>query len=206
MPRTDEFTALSSAIDLADRALGDTPNHDFRDDVDRLRCRSYVFLCHAALEEYLESLSLSVLQQAYDGFLEGTVSQPVVEACSYYQIRLSDVQHRSHGPLSLKRVIFEASELALRTHRAAIKGNNGIKTDDQRKLFRPVGFDVHDFDHVLSQKLNSYGEARGSIAHLFHIREERPRAALQSDISLIKRLIEPFDEAVSQLSKVPIFA
>lgn len=206
MLQTTEFERLISRFALAEQILGDTPDHDFRNDLDRLRCRSYIFLCHAALEEYLEDLSLSILQKAYDQFSGGVISKPLVDACSFYQIRLSEVPNQSCAPLSLKRIIIEASGLAIRNHRAAIKGNNGIKTSDQQKLFLPIGFDIGGFDHVLSQKLNAYGERRGSIAHSFQINEQLPKAALQSEINLIKRLIKPFDEAADGLVQNSVFA
>ena len=48
---------------------------------------------------------------------------------------------------------------------AEIKSNHGIKEENIRKLFGPLGYKIDDFDSSFISTLSSFGALRGETAH-----------------------------------------
>lgn len=51
-------------------------------------------------------------------------------------------------------------------YRNDVKNNHGIKEDNIKKLFQPLGYRIDNFDALFLSTLESYGEKRGEIAHM----------------------------------------
>ena len=51
-------------------------------------------------------------------------------------------------------------------YRNDVKNNHGIKVDNIKKLFQPLGYRTDNFDAPFLSTLDSYGEKRGEIAHM----------------------------------------
>src|SRR6056297_1611778 len=94
-----EFGKLELALSEARGIILGLPEHDVASRLHELKLRSYVLLCHAAIEEYLERVSLAVLSNSLKAFeSDGCVRDPLLAACSFYKIVLmNEVSSRSAG-------------------------------------------------------------------------------------------------------------
>jgi hypothetical protein len=189
-----EFAKLEFALAEAGGIIFDLPEHDVTNRLHELKLKSYVLLCHAAIEEYLERVSLAVLSNSFLAFeKDGVVRDPLIAACSFYKIVLiSEVSARAPGD-RLNEVFDAVFKRALSEHRKAVEENHGVKTKDQDALFLPIGVRIFDFDRLLSQNLNSFGGLRGGFAHGFGIRTVAPRAGQESKVRNILNLVLSLD-------------
>lgn len=200
MPETTpEFHYLALALATARKIIQDLPDHQIRDDLDELKLKSYVLLQHAAIEEYLEKVSLYVLNHCMNYFDQtATITEPLIAVCTYYELNMATQLTCSNKSLKKKDVFGKLCKKAIIKHLSAIDGVHGIKTKDQDSILNPVGIKLHDIDHVLSQMLNSLGENRGTVAHIFRIRQRLPKVALESRTQTLLRLLQSFDNEICQ--------
>jgi hypothetical protein len=189
-----EFARLEYALVEAAGLLADLPAHDIECRLHELKLRSYVLLCHAAIEEYLERVSVSVLRESFEAFeMDGKVRDPLLCACSYYNICVPmEISTRRDGD-PFQAIFQKLCEKAISEHDLAIRQNNGIKTKDQDAIFLPIGVRLHDFDRILSQGLNSYGTTRGKFAHVFGFQSITPRIGQEKTVWNLVRLLRDLD-------------
>ena len=181
---TPEFHYLALALATARKIIEDLPDHLIRGDLDELKLKSYVLLQHAAIEEYLERVSLYVLNQCKRQFDQTSkVTEPLISVCCYYSINV----------VTSSDLFEKMCRQAINKHVVALDGIHGIKTKDQDAIMNPVGIKMHDFDRVLSQMLNALGGNRGSVAHVFRIRQLSPKVALERESQTLLRLLQTFD-------------
>lgn len=191
---TPEFHHLEVALAIAGKLISDLPAHSVGGELGDLKLRSYVLLRHAAVEEYLERASVYVLRECLKEFAERShVTEPLIAVCCYYEMNLAPTLLDGAISGSATSLFEKICRKAVEAHVTAIDGVHGIKTKDQDTILNPIGIRLHDFDHVLSQKLNSMGNHRGSVAHQFRITHIHPRSALESDTVNLLRLLRPFD-------------
>ncbi|MBN7786925.1 hypothetical protein JYP51_18510 [Ponticoccus gilvus] len=190
-----DFHRLACALAGASTIVRDLPQYDIPDEKSDLLLRSYSFLCHAAIEEYLESLSLFILKEAFSLYKrDGQLRLPIISAISYYNSSDKLSLHTTPSGATLAKAVLESLfEEARSKHYKAVTGNNGIKTKDQDNLLIPTGCRIFEIDHILSQTLNSLGEDRGKVAHKYTMSMKLPRHAWEIKISTIQNLIQDFD-------------
>ena len=196
MPETSpSLHNLLCALAGADKLLCDLPEHQIPNEKCDLTLRAFSFLCHAAIEEYLEDVSRYVLR-ASSQYLkdESKLCQPLVAACLYYRVPILEIQQIGVTFADRRDFFIHAADEAWRQHSQVLNENNGIKTRDQDALLLPIGCRIFDFDRILSQNLNSLGEQRGKIAHTFRMQMKVPKAGLQSNINILMKLIISLDQ------------
>lgn len=195
-----QFHLLLCAISGAYSLIKDLPEHSIPNENCDLLLRSYNFLCHAAIEEYLEKFSSYLLNSSILEAKNGLITDPLVSACFFYKISLAEVfQDRHSNPfldVTIKKSVSEVSS----KHAQAVYENNGIRTKDQDSLFLPVGFRIFDVDRLLSQALDSFGANRGKIAHNYRITTKVPKAGAVNNIKYILIMIQNFDSEVCRQS------
>ncbi|UXT19743.1 hypothetical protein FY140_02935 [Agrobacterium tumefaciens] len=197
MPETSpEFHNLQLAFATAKILLADLPAHDIVTDDHRLRLRSYLLICHAAIEEYLERLSMWALKESRRKYQEtGIIPHPLISLKSYYSF--SGVGNSDDGgPQTVHNFLGTICDRAIEKHESELTTVHGIKTKDQDAIFLPLGISMFTFDRILSQNLNSVGKARGEAAHSFRIRQRSPKIELERRFENIERLMLPFDNEV----------
>lgn len=164
------FTELKSSIIRIRNALLPeefNPTGEYRDaKVVHLRTASFLFLCHAEIESYIEEIALGLHQETWQlwqtyrwpshgltcllGFSEVATSLPpeglAATGSSYSEVAV---------PL----------EKANNAWRFAHRYNNGVKEKDILRLLLPIGIPASVLDQTLLNDLNSFGSARGDIAH-----------------------------------------
>ena len=198
-----EFAKLELALCEARGVIRGLPEHNVENRLHELKLKSYVLLCHAAIEEYLEGVSLAVLRGSLRAFeADGTVRDPLLAASSFYKIVLNaEVSSRSAGD-PLQDVLEVVFRRAMDEHRKSVDENHGVKTKDQDALFLPIGVRLFDFDRLLSQSLNSFGALRGGFAHGFGIRTITPKAGQESKVYNILNLMLAFDNFLCERHEV----
>ncbi len=87
--------------------------------------------------------------------------------------------------------------------RNAIATNNGVKENDIRKMFTPLGLTQDDYDQVsllFLEKMNSFGKNRGDVAHqsaaraTFSLNKKREEAVIRE----LMQHLERFDQILIQ--------
>lgn len=200
---SSEFAKLERALVEAGGLLADLPMHDVGDRLNQLKLKSHVLLCHAAIEEYLEKISLAVLWESLKAYEEdGMIRDPLLSACSYYKIVLSDENaSRQNGEL-IHNILLSVFQKAIVKHSLALDTVHGIKTKDQQAILLPIGVNLFEFDRVLSQNLNLYGGIRGMYAHGFGFQTINPRAAQESTVWNLFRLLLELDNLLCSRYKM----
>ncbi|WP_424929001.1 HEPN domain-containing protein [Amaricoccus tamworthensis] len=194
-----EFAKLELALVEAGGLLADLPQHDVGNRLQQLKLKSYVLLCHAAIEEYLESVSLAVLNDSLVAFENDSVFRdPLLSACSYYKIVLSEEAPSRQAGDRCHDLFLILFKKARSEHVRALEGINGIKTKDQDAILRPIGVRLMEFDRILCQSLNSYGGVRGEIAHQFGVRTVVPRAGQERNVWNLFQLLRPLDNMLCE--------
>lgn len=203
MPETSaEYHILCHSCATAKLSIEDLPETDIRGDLDQMRLKSYIFLSHAAFEEYLESVTISALRRARRLMLaDGRASKLIVSAVSHYRINTKGIWPLVAAKPSVIDALDKLAEQAINEHIAAVYENHGIKTKDQNNLCLPLGISVHAFDHVLSQNLNSFGEKRGKIAHGFRMSQIVPKAGCLQSVQSLTGLLLPLDQEIVRLTE-----
>lgn len=140
-------------------------------DVDRLH--AYRLLVHAEIEEFIERLASHALDVTETGVNAGVlthVGHHLVVAWASARVRSDAAKARypyfrssdAVARLATSTADFHA---AIDSHRARIKGNNGLKEANVRQLLLPLGFRESHFSPGLLDQLTAFGELRGAVAH-----------------------------------------
>lgn len=200
MPETSiEFAKLELALIEAGGLLSDLPYHDIGSRLDELKLRSYVLLCHAAIEEYLERISLSVLSESLKKFEEDKrIRDPLLAAASFYKILLDEEANTRTSGDNAQDYLLKVFKKAISEHTISIEGVHGIKTKDQDAILMPIGIRIFNFDRLLSQSLTSFGSTRGRYAHSMGFKIVTPRSGLEKTVHNIFLLLNPLDNMLCE--------
>lgn len=116
--------------------------------------RAYRLLCHAEIEDYIEGLATKLLEDGVQIWNEKRVANYNIASlfiCSEKIERNFDITQKANQLFS--------------NYRNIIKGNHGIKEENIKKIFVPLGYKIDDFDNVFISDISSFGTSRGQVAH-----------------------------------------
>jgi hypothetical protein len=155
--RRVQHADLKKRIDaLADSLLPqDDPLGNYTD-AQKDKIHAYIVLAHAEIEEHLEALVRYVTELA-----RRDCKPP---QCSPLISRLAIHKSASRNEVP-ETITQEVVESAVGYCETILKSNNGIKADNLFRMFMPLGLTHDDFDPLLMEELNAFGELRGGIAH-----------------------------------------
>lgn len=172
------------------------------------RARGFRVLVHAEIEAYLEEMAAEIVGKKIKEW--DTSSKPSYAIISllaaYHAGWVMDENEESiFSPDKRKKPKEKIQEIVTRAHeqyRATIIGqNNGIKVDDLKAIFLPLGVDFDTVDQTWLANMNTYGTDRGKIAH------QAKRAQTQIDpktekdtVYALKAGIKEFDKALMRIS------
>jgi hypothetical protein len=170
---TDHYSKLKAHIAHARKILRNVDRKECRNDLQHLKLRSYVLLSHSIVEEFIEDLGLEVALNARRIFCDDGIITKALVALVTSQV-LSDVKEKSKSKIGtdLVRNLDAFSEEAFNAYRATITSNNGVKPENLRKIFVPIGIDPETVDLSLVNSMKALGEKRGGLAHKFAIQQE----------------------------------
>ena len=192
-----EYTSLVQKVNVARKICYNVPLHSCNTEIQELKLKSYILLSHAVIEEYIESIALRIAGEAISKLAnESTITTALVGLIASGIIGRIDEDGISR---KLKREPFEDIHLFASTaygrFRSIVDGNNGIKRDDQLKIFLPIGVDPETEDPVTMAALDSFGTKRGAVAHQFKITKAHTLSEIESDLSTIVFGLQSFDDA-----------
>lgn len=197
---TPEYHILCHSLATAKLSIRDLPDTNIRDELDEMRLKSFIFLCHAAVEEYFENVTKGALIRSKVTLFDSRrIPKILMSAVSHYQLKLKGNWPAISSESDEINALGGMLELAIREHTQTVYENHGIKTKDQDNLCLPLGIRVHDFDHILSQNLNSFGEGRGKIAHGFRIKQLIPKVGCVQSVATLSALLLPFDQEIDRV-------
>lgn len=192
MSTSVEYARLELFLAEANIMIRHIHDHKFNNKTEMLLVQSYIMLCHAAIEEYLEDITLSILSICFNKYIETkVVLSPLLSVCASYKIDIKEDALAFNEHASFHDIFESMIRIAIARHKSLIDGNHGIKTKDQRNLFMPIGTTIENEDRLLSQFLNAFGEIRGQYAHSVGMKTLDPKISIMSKVANIqKRILE----------------
>ena len=154
MKKTSEYKYLERRIKLLEK------HFDFRQDPSGLtqlqedKIKGFCLLCHAELEDYFESIARRIFQQSADAWKKNKTAN--FQLASFF-IQADKIDTRADS--------FSKSFQMILAYENVIKNNHGIKGDNILKLYKPLGYELDDFDPMLISELDEFGKRRGESAH-----------------------------------------
>lgn len=192
---TAHYQKLRDNVNHARKIVARVDQEECRSDLQHLKLRSYVLLCHSIVEEFIEDLGLDVALEARRLFANNEIITRSLVALVTSQV-LFEIKEKSRAKIGsdLVRNLDTFSEEAFTTYRNSVTSNNGIQPDDLKRVFVPIGFDPESVDLSLVNSMKALGEKRGGLAHKFAIQQELTLSAFETDLNSIIRDLEVFDK------------
>ena len=127
------------------------------------RLRGLRLLCHAELEDYFESVALKLLTKAEKRWVEKKIANYNLSSLFIW-----------HDKIDKNDTNDTKARMIIADYRKEIKSNHGIKEDNIKKLFGPLGYRTDDFDSAFISTLSSFGALRGETAHMSANKTQQP--------------------------------
>lgn len=129
--------------------------------------RGYIALVHAEIEGYLEERCLAVATSVVDGWTNSRTPCRVIVALhaicySGWSGLLENAQFKK---LTIEASVEARLSDALKQYRQMIGGNNGIKSDDLKRLLVPLSIRMSELDSSWVLAMSNFGQTRGEIVH-----------------------------------------
>lgn len=142
------------------------------------RLRGLRLLCHAEFEDYFESIALHLLCTAERKWTQRKLANYNLSALFMWHEKI------------MKNDTYETkANMIIADFKKEIKGNHGIKEDNIKKLFMPLGYKIDEFDATFISTLSSFGTLRGETAHTSANKTQQPLDQ-NTELSRIDKLLE----------------
>lgn len=136
---------------------------------------AYRLLCHAEIEHHLEEASKDLAIFKVKEAKVGNVSFTVLTLVAYYKIGWGGLEtdvffegenSKPDKSNPFKHPIGELLEDALKGYLGhVLKDNHGIRTENLKRILRPVGVDLEKLDATWITAMEDFGKSRGETAH-----------------------------------------
>ncbi|TJX13631.1 hypothetical protein E9840_08520 [Tissierella creatinini] len=153
--KSTQYTYLEKRINKLKR------NFNFKQSINGItelqsdKLRGLILLCHAELEDYFESMAAKLLEEAEKKWKTRKVANYNLASLFIWNEKIN-----TSGTCDTK-----AMKIITDFRSGNIKKNNGIKENDIKNLFEPLGYYLNDFDSTFLSTLSSFGSLRGEAAH-----------------------------------------
>ena len=203
MPNSIQFRDTTKSVnalrrELLPRKFDPTGNY-----TDRVRARAAGFrlLVHAEIEFCLEQISISAAQRAVEQWNNGKVGLTTVTLLTYASPSNSILSGSVTQLRNLPGVIEELESARDNFVQYAKSDNMGVRRANVRRLLLPVGIPEREIDQAWLQKIDAFGQKRGSLAHSPRGRVRQPvDPKEESDtVSDIVEGIREIDETLKQM-------
>jgi hypothetical protein len=122
--------------------------------------RAYVVLVHAEIQSYFEDIAKNKAELALERWQSRRINSPSLTAMVAF---MSPELSWNASDTFCYRVSRSVSH-----YLSTIRGNNGVKEENLKKLLCPIGFNKDIFDEAWLGTMNSFGGSRGEIVHSSH--------------------------------------
>lgn len=127
------------------------------------RLRGLRLLCHAEFEDYFESVALRLLDVAEKKWIERKIANYNLSSLFIW-----------HEKIEKNETNDSKARMIIADFKKEVKSNHGIKEENIRKLFGPLGYKIDDFDASFISTLSSFGALRGETAHTSANKTQQP--------------------------------
>jgi hypothetical protein len=146
-----------------DPFLPPDPTHrpeDYEHDV-----KAACVLAHAALEEFVESVSMHVMSVSVEAWkTQRRTTDPLLALCLKHGVAIAIEDDEEAAQKSCFDLLREAVDMAKKRHSKSIQDNHGFSLKYLRAALTPVFINPPD-DLRLTESLRTLTSARGSFAH-----------------------------------------
>ncbi len=119
------------------------------------KVRGYRLLVHAEIEAFLEDSAREVVRSTFDSWRRDFKPRITIVSLLAF-LRPCDKSFKS---------VSEAVGFSVEQFNRAVERNNGIKEDNLMKILPPAGIAWANINETWLSTLNSFGTARGEVAH-----------------------------------------
>lgn len=158
--------------------------HSERDKIKALR-----LLVHAEIESYIEDLAKQIFEYGVNKWKNENLA--TFQICALF-IWHPDIETK-------KDVHTKANQIFIKYRKNILGQNNGIKEENIKKLFHPLGYKIDTFSPEFIATLNSYGAERGEVAHSSAIAIQT-QLDYQTEVDKINALIEGLERFEEDLN------
>jgi len=120
---------------------------------------------HAEIEFCLGQISVSAAQRAVEQWNRGKVGLTTVTLLTYASFSNSILTGSATQLSNLPKVVEELKSAHEKFVRYATGENMGVRRANVLRLLLPVGIPEREIDPAWLQKIDAFGQTRGSIAH-----------------------------------------
>lgn len=165
----DLLTRLGDYVDELDKSLlteFDKPEYAASGpDIWGHPTKAYCVLSHAAFEDFVETLSLRVLQEAIDLWLnDKKTTRPLLAALAFYRADFPIEEDEKKPQLLVFDLLRKALDQIKTAHSKALNDNHGFNVKYLRKILTPIAVDV-DLGLKYEGSVDKLCQARGRYAH-----------------------------------------
>ena len=193
----EQINCLKSIfLDFDEKEQGDYTDGEL------MNCRAFITFSHAEFEQYLENLSLRILDSAIKKWDKSKEISIVAAGVLAFRRRgdlvAPETLQQSGDKNSLSKILDEAFE----RQKKVIRENHGIKQKNFSEIYTPLGLTGDDVDETLIIQLNNTGSLRGYLTHkgakksLQNIRD--PFNDEWEDIKFLVSELEKFDKTIQE--------
>lgn len=127
--------------------------------------KAYCILCHAAFEEYFETIALRVMTKSIDCWLhDRKYNDTLVTLVSYYGLKLKVNLDESNEEIKIFDYLRDVFDEVKKMFSKDVYENHGISLKYLRSLLIPVAIDIKNDVNLLNSLRKLAGE-RGEYAH-----------------------------------------
>ena len=197
---TDSYNNLKNALAGVQHIMVRVPQNECISKLDHLKVQSYIMLSHAAFEQYIEDIARQVSRKAHKQLKDhNRVCRALLAlVTSEAMLQVDEGVARRKIRASAANDLIEFSRAAVANLTIDVNSNNGITTNDQRKLLLPIGVDPEAVDLNASAALHAFGTKRGDIAHKVRMQTAETRSSILTETSQIFSGLKSFDIAACQ--------
>lgn len=132
--------------------------------------RAYCLLVHAEIESYIEEIakdSIEISKGIVDkhNVANGVMLTLVACLTDLLSPEYLETGTQSKSPAGGPKNLAEWVTLCGKQGHTLVNANNGIKEDDLKKMFRPLGLDLAELDGLWRTEITQLGIQRGRMAH-----------------------------------------
>jgi hypothetical protein len=130
-----------------------------------LDVKAYCILCHAAFEEYFESIARNVMTEGIKNWEQSKIpSETIIMLISYYGLRFELPKKESDNHEKVFDYIRKLLKVAKKRFSLDINENHGTSIKYLRKLLLPIAIDIN-IDPNIENSLSKLTSFRGTYAH-----------------------------------------
>jgi hypothetical protein len=130
--------------------------------IERDLIKSYLLLVHAEIEAYFEDRAKEKVNNALSKWRLNRQKSTCLK--SVLAFSGNDISYSNERKSDSNNIEFRMNK-AVNHFLGLVNKNNGVKQNDIINLIIPIGIELSDLDNTWLNTMDSFGSARGNIAH-----------------------------------------